>query len=135
MSFRRMLLGLRLGLKRSPLLQVGVLCGFWALGEAAVRRFALPVTGGILGLFAVLALLAAGWLRPASLRRGAHLLIAEMLLFFVPAVMAVLDHREFAGALGLKLFAVILAGTLSVMLATAFTVEACFRWGVRHGRH
>ena len=108
---------------------------FWALGEGLARMLDLPVPGGIVGMVAVLALLASGWLRPAALRRGAYWLLAEMLLFFVPAVMAVLDHHEFLGALGFKLAAVILVGTLTVMGVTALTVDACYRWRMRHVEH
>jgi len=33
------------------------------------------------------------------MKRGADWLIAEMLLFFVPAVLALLNHKEFIGLL------------------------------------
>ena len=126
---------LRIAVHRSRALQIGVLVLFWALGEGLARMLDLPVPGGIVGMAAVLALLASGWLRPAALRRGAYWLLAEMLLFFVPAVMAVLDHHEFLGALGFKLAAVILVGTLTVMGVTALTVDACYRWRMRHVEH
>jgi holin-like protein len=59
-----------------------------------------------------------------------------MLLFFVPAVMAVLDHHEFVGLLGLKIVAVILVGTVLVMGGTALTVDLCYRWRARReARH
>lgn len=129
---RLLLQHLRIAVHRSRALQIGVLVLFWALGEGLARALDLPVPGGIVGMGAVLALLASGWLRPAALRRGAYWLLAEMLLFFVPAVMAVLDHHEFVGALGVKLAAVILVGTLTVMGVTALTVDACYRWRMRH---
>jgi putative effector of murein hydrolase LrgA (UPF0299 family) len=46
-----------------------------------------------------------------SIRRGATWFISDMPLFFVPAVLAVLDHRELLGALGLKIVATILGST------------------------
>jgi holin-like protein len=73
-------------------------------------------------------------LHPASLRRGAAWLLAEMLLFFVPAVLALLDHRDLLGFLGLKILAAVLLGTLAVMVVTGLTVEACFRFEARRGR-
>ena len=132
MPLAKLLLTLRRTLQRSRWLQVAALGAFWALGEAFARRLALPVPGGILGLFAVLGLLASGWIQPSLVRRGARWLMAEMLLFFVPAVMALLDHRELVGLLGLKLLAVVLLGTLCVMCTTALTIETCFRWSMRH---
>ncbi|WP_112664300.1 CidA/LrgA family protein [Microvirga flavescens] len=126
---------IRFALHHSRVLQIAVIIGFWALGEGLVRRFDLPVPGGIIGMVLVLALLASGVISPLSMRRGAYWLLAEMLLFFVPAVMAVLDHHEFVGLLGLKLLAVIVIGTGLVMGGTALTVDLCYRWQVRHALH
>ena len=52
-------------------------------------------------------------------------------VWLVPAVMAVLDHHEFVGLLGLKIVAVILVGTVLVMGGTALTVDLCYRWRAR----
>ena len=125
---RNMLRTIRSIVHRSIVLQIAILGGFWALGEVAVRLTHLPLPGGVVGMVVVLALLASGRIRPAAVRRGATWLIAEMLLFFTPAVMAILDHRELMGLVGLKIFAVILAGTLLVMGGTALTVDLCYRW-------
>jgi len=65
------------------------------------------------------------------MKRGANWLLAEMLLFFVPAVLALLDHGELIGLLGLKIFAIILLSTTAVMCVTALTVDACYRWSER----
>lgn len=127
MFLRKMTLSLRLAARRSRLIQGGVLAAFWLAGEALVRLLKLPLPGGVLGLALVLLLLASGRLRAVSLRRGADWLLAEMLLFFVPAVLAVLDHREFLGLLGLKLLAAVLLGTLLVMSGTGLAVDLCCR--------
>ncbi len=135
-AFRRSAILFRSTLHRSGLMQIAVLALFWVLGEALVRFAHLPLPGGIVGMAVVLALLASGWIRPIAVRRGAYWLIAEMLLFFVPAVMAVLDHHEFVGLLGLKIVAVILVGTVLVMGGTALTVDLCYRWRARReGTH
>ena len=118
---------------RSPLLQVAMLLLFWVAGEAIAHTTGLPLPGGVIGMVLVLALLAAQRLRPASVRRGAQWLLGDMLLFFVPAVLAVLDHQELLGVLGLKLLAIILVGTAAVMATTALTVELCTR-ATAHGR-
>jgi len=127
MNPRKLLISSRLALRRSRILQGCALAAFWAMGEGIARATGLPVPGGIIGLGLVLLLFASGRVRTVSLRRGADWLLAEMLLFFVPAVLAVLDHREFLGLLGLKLLAVVLTGTLFVMGATGLTVDLCCR--------
>ena len=108
-------------------LQVLVIMVFWGVGEALVRVTRMPFPGSIAGLLALLALMGIGIVDVRDVERGAGLLLGEMLLFFVPAVVAVVDHPEWAGPLGLKLLVAILVGTLVVMLATGAVVEACFR--------
>jgi holin-like protein len=129
MSSKNLVLGARRLVHRSAVLQVGVLLLFWLAGEALVQRTGLPLPGGVVGMVLVLVLLAAQRLRPGTVRRGAQWLLGEMLLFFVPAVLAVVNHRELLGLVGLKLLAVILVGTAAVMAATALTVELCLRCG------
>ncbi|MGO4704338.1 CidA/LrgA family protein [Microvirga sp. 2MCAF38] len=129
---RKIPLLIRLALHRSRVMQVAAIIAFWAFGEGLVHALDMPIPGGIVGMALVLALLASGIISPLSVRRGAYWLLAEMLLFFVPAVMAVLDHHEFVGLLGLKLLAVIVVGTTLVMGGTALTVDLCYCWRVRH---
>lgn len=123
-------------LRESHLLQIGLIMAFWMAGESFSRTSGVPIPGSVIGLFLALALLAAGWIKPAAMRRGAQWLMAEMLLFFIPAVLTVLDYHELLGLLGLKILAVILAGTVVVMGATALAVELALRLStIRGGRN
>ncbi|MGV2907974.1 CidA/LrgA family protein [Achromobacter sp. AGC25] len=123
---------LRLALRRSRLLQIALIVLFALLGQVLAKALGLPVPGGVIGMALVLALLATRRLRVRNVHRGASWLLAEMLLFFVPAVMSLLDHREFLGMLGVKLLVVILLGTAMVMAGTALTIDLCYRWMNRH---
>lgn len=139
MTARHASILLRRRIQSSRLAQIATLVLFWLAGEVLVQALSLPVPGGVAGMLIVLALLASGRLHPLSMRRGSQWFLAEMLLFFVPAVLAVLDHQEFLGLLGLKILGVILAGTVVVMGATALAVDfgyrAMIRLEARHGRH
>ncbi|EJF89387.1 CidA/LrgA family protein [Bartonella tamiae] len=114
------------------LAQMAVIGVFWLLGESISRLFVLPIPGGIIGMGIVLLLLASGKLSLSSMKRGAEWLLAEMLLFFVPAVLALLNHKELIGFLGIKILVVILGGTLIVMSITALTIDLCYRWMIHH---
>ncbi|MDC7789234.1 CidA/LrgA family protein [Rhodoplanes sp. TEM] len=129
---RRLAVLSRRRVRRSRLLQIGVVAAFWLAGEALVRTTGLPVPGGIVGLALAFAALAARRLPVATMKRGADWFLAEMLLFFVPAVLVVLDHGELVGLLGVKILAVIVLSTAAVMGATALTVDLCYRWTERH---
>ncbi|ADP14083.1 LrgA family protein [Achromobacter xylosoxidans A8] len=132
MSRPRLIILLRSRLRRSRVLQICLLILFSLLGQALAQLLGLPVPGGVIGMALVLLLLATRRLRVRNVHRGASWLLGEMLLFFVPAVMSLLDHREFLGLLGLKLLAVILLGTALVMTGTALTIDLCYRWMNRH---
>lgn len=119
-------------LRGSRWLQVLVLIAIWYLAELLVHWLHVPISGGVAGLLLLLTLFATGLINPRNLRRGAMWFLAEMLLFFIPAVPALINHREFLGWLGIRVLIVILAGTLIVMVTTALVVELYFRWLTRH---
>ena len=117
-----------LWVSRHPMLQLVLMLAFWLAGEALVRALSLPLPGALVGLAAVLLLLATRRLSAPGLRRGAQWLLGDMLLFFVPAVLAVLEHREFLGLIGLKILCLIVLSTALVMVVTASVVDACCHW-------
>jgi holin-like protein len=103
--------------------QVGILIAAWWLADEAASALHLPFSGGVVGLFVLVALLLAGWVRPAAIDLGANWLLANMLLFFIPLVVSVVQFTQLLKTQGLMLFVNIGLGFASVMLATAFTVE------------
>jgi holin-like protein len=74
-----------------------------------------PVPGSILGMLIVFALLQAGVIRLEWIDAGAKWLLAEMLLFFIPAAVGVLPYKGLLLGNGLQIAAVILCSTLIVM--------------------
>jgi holin-like protein len=115
-------------LRGSRLLQVAIIIGLWWLCDYVVRGLSLAVPGAVLGMLTLLALFASGHLHARSLARGADWLLAEMLLFFVPAIMVLIDMPDMMGWLGIKLMFAVVVGASAVMLATAAAVHAFMRW-------
>lgn len=114
-------------------LQVAALTAFCLGCDRVAGALALPLPGSVLALGLLLVLLATRVVPLADLRRGADWLLAEMLLFFIPAVMAVSQHVALLRSEGVRIVAVILLSTLLVMTATAFLVDTVWRWH-RHAR-
>jgi holin-like protein len=112
----------------SRLIQIGLIVALWVVGEGIVRWTGFPAPGGVVGMLLALGLLATHRVSLFSMKRGAEWFLGEMLLFFIPAVLAVTDHHEFFGLLGLKVLAVIVASTIAVMGVTAVTIDLCYRW-------
>jgi holin-like protein len=111
------------------MVQVALLIGIWWACDVAVHLLHLPLSGGVLGLGVVLALLFSGVLRVDRVKLGAQLLLTEMILFFIPAVVAIVRYQDLLLQSGVKLMALIVIGNACVMFLTAFAVEAIVRRG------
>ncbi|WP_347904165.1 CidA/LrgA family protein [Pseudomonas purpurea] len=114
------------------LAELAVLLAIYECGCQLALWLPWPIPGGVVGLALLLLAFAFGWVKPAALQRGAGLLMAEMLLFFIPALMSLLDYGSLLREDGWRILLVIGVSTLTVMLVTAFTVELVCRWRLRH---
>lgn len=126
-------------MKRSTLQHLGrlvselsILLAIYLFGCQLASWLPWPIPGGVVGLALLLGAFALGWVKPAALQLGAGLLLAEMLLFFIPALMSLLDYGTLMRTEGWRIMLVIGVSTLLVMVVTAFTVELVFRWKLRH---
>ena len=111
--------------------ELAVLCALFLLGGQIASWLAWPIPGGVMGLALLLILFASGVLKPATLQLGAGWLMAEMLLFFIPALMSLLDYGALIREEGWRILLVIAVSTLMVMVVTAMTVELVCRWRLR----
>lgn len=112
---------------RGRWVQAGLLIGVWLAADAACLRLGLPLPGSVVGFFVVLLLLESRLLPCGLIERGADGLLDHLVLFFVPAMLALTGHPELVSFTGVKLLAAIVAGTVIVMCGTALVVEAGFR--------
>lgn len=103
------------------------LIAIYQVGCEIVLWLNLPIPGGVVGLGLLLVVFASGVLNPATLQTGAGLLLAEMLLFFIPPLMSLLDYGALVRHEGWRIMLVIGCSTLMVMLVTACTVEVVCR--------
>lgn len=117
-------------------LQVALLCGFWFVAEEISTRWLPQLPAGVLGMFLLLCGLLTRTLQLSWFKQGARWLLAEMLLFFIPAVIAVVKYPEMMRHQGLAILLVIVLSTLFVMAVTALAVDGVYRlellWRRRH---
>ncbi|KAF1010791.1 MAG: Holin-like protein CidA [Pseudomonas fluorescens] len=114
------------------LAELTILLAIYFLGCQLAVWLDWPIPGGVIGLGLLLLTFASGLVKPAALEMGAGVLMAEMLLFFIPALMSLLDYGGLVRHDGWRILLVIGFSTLTVMLVTAFTVELVCRWKLRH---
>ncbi|MDE1181201.1 CidA/LrgA family protein [Paraburkholderia sp.] len=108
-------------------IQSAALCAIWVAADFIVRRFGLPVPGGVIGLIALLAALFCGGVTTRWIKAGADWMLSDMLLFFIPAAVAVVQYGGLFREDGWRLALVVIAGTLMVMVAVAVAVEQAAR--------
>ncbi|SIS94668.1 CidA/LrgA family protein [Alicyclobacillus vulcanalis] len=107
--------------------QIAALYGLAALGNVVSAKLHLPVPGSIIGVVVLFGLLRSGLVKVEWIERGADLLIGELLLFFIPSSVGVIAYAHLFRQDGLKLLAVVAAGTVLVMLVTGSVAEVMWR--------
>lgn len=109
-------------------LQLAIIGAVWGVSDLIVRFTHLPISSGVLGLFLMLALLGLGIIRPGMVDRGAKWALGELVFFFIPIMVSVLQYQDLLMSEGWQLILTIAVGTALVMISTALTLDFCYHW-------
>ncbi|MDI4645273.1 CidA/LrgA family protein [Cohnella hashimotonis] len=104
-------------------LQVGFFIALSRMSDLAAEAVRLPIPGSILGLVALFALLELKIVKLAWVELGAEWLVAQMLLFFVPATVGIVRYKPLIVHSGAAILATILLSTAIVMAIAGFAGE------------
>jgi holin-like protein len=115
--------------------QVGLYAGVFVFAEYLVNWLHLPLPANLVGMMLMLTLIVCRVIPLNWVRAGASWLLAEMLLFFVPAVVAVVNYAQLLMVDGWRIFAVIALSTLMVLGATAWVVDKVYRFEISRLKH
>jgi holin-like protein len=107
--------------------QIGVLFLASSAGTFLADHFHLKVPGSMLGMALVFVLLRLKVLRLDWLEKGANWLLGELLLFFIPAAVGIIQYRQVMMADGSRIMLVIAVSTLAVMICTGLLAEFVIR--------
>ncbi|TXZ06513.1 CidA/LrgA family protein [Vibrio mimicus] len=108
-------------------IQVAALSLIWFFSDWLVNQFHLPLPANLTGMLILLLLVMLKVVNVEWFRRGASWLLAEMLLFFVPAVVAVVNYQDLMRQEGMKIGVVLVASTILVIASTAWIVDKMHR--------
>lgn len=97
------------------LVQIAILIGFQQLGEWISQLFQFPIPGSVIGLVGLFLCLKWKWIRLEWIERGASLMIGELMLFFIPAAVGVIQYKELILQSGLQMLVFIIVSTLLMM--------------------
>ncbi len=93
------------------------------VGNSIARILHLPIPGSIIGLVLLFLLLQFHIIKLEWIELGAGLLLSELLLFFIPSAIGVIDYDALFGVQGMKVVLVIVVSAIVVMLVTGYTAQ------------
>jgi len=99
--------------------------------ERLVVLLHLPLPANIVGMLMLLLLIVFKVLPLSWVKAGSRWLLAEMLLFFVPAVVAVVNYTQLLMVEGWRILLVITVSTVLTLGATALVVDRVYRFEQR----
>ena len=114
--------------------QVVLYAGLFIFAQQLVARWHIPLPANLVGMLLLLALIVCRVVPLNWVRAGSRWLLAEMLLFFVPAVVAVVNYPHLMMVDGWRIVLVIALSTLLVLGATAWVVDKVYRFEVDRER-
>ena len=114
----------------SLLLQLGFYIGLFIACDRLVSWLHLPLPANIVGMLLLLALIVTRIVPLNWVKAGSRWLLAEMLLFFIPAVVAVVNYGDLLRVDGWRICVVIGVSTLLVLASTAWVVDRLYQYEV-----
>ncbi|NNP70005.1 CidA/LrgA family protein [Acinetobacter sp. Ac_5812] len=103
--------------------QILILAAFWLAGYVLNQKLGIPISAGILGMFLLLFSLFLKVIKMDQVAMGATFVLGELLLFFVPVVVAVVQYKSLFMTEGWQIVLSIAIGTILVMLSTCLTIH------------
>ena len=110
--------------------QVLLYAGLFVFAEYLVGWLHLPLPANIVGMLLLLALIVTRVVPLNWVKAGSRWLLAEMLLFFIPAVVAVVNYGDLLRVDGWRICVVIGVSTLLVLASTAWVVDRLYHYEV-----
>ena len=109
-------------------LQLVLYVGLFIASDKLVGWLHLPLPANLVGMLLLLVLIMTRVIPLRWVKAGANWLLAEMLLFFVPAVVAVVNYSDLLRSEGWRICLVIGISTLLVLAATSLVVDRVYRF-------
>jgi len=112
-------------------IQVVLYAALYLVADRLVTLLHLPLPANVVGMFMLLLLIMSGILPLKWVKAGSRWRLAEMLLFFVPAVVAVVNYTSLLMVEGWKIFLVIAVSTTLTLGITSLVVDRIYRLELR----
>ncbi len=104
------------------------------IGNIITDVFYLPIPGALTGMLLLWGLFETGILKVEWFDQGATILISELLLFFIPSAIGIMQYNQLFSMTGLLLFGVVvfsIAVVLAVVLGSTWGLTKMKRKGYK----
>lgn len=106
--------------------QIAFIHLFLFLGMGIKMVVSVPLPASMIGLIFLFIGLQLGWIKLKWVEQGAAWLLAELLLFFIPSAVGIVNYEEIFNMKGVETVLLIAVSTFIVMGATGFTAEKIY---------
>lgn len=96
---------------------------FFMLGNLLVKIIGINFPGSIVGMGILLIALYSNLVKLEWVEEGAKWLLAELLLFFIPSAVGLVQYPELIGWSGVGILVVIFISTIAVMVLTGWIAD------------
>lgn len=97
--------------------QVLFLSFIGVVGNFLQQWLNLPLPGTLVGMLLLFVLLLTGVVKLDHVEQGAAILISELLLFFIPSAIGVIQYTQLFGSTGAMLLGVIVTSIVTLLLS------------------
>ncbi len=97
------------------------------VSDVIVAKLYLPVSGSVVGIMLLFGLLQIKAIRMEWIELGSKWLLAEMLLFFIPAAVGITKYKSLILHSGMVIFITIFCSTILVMVLAGILGERMVR--------
>ncbi|HEY4389862.1 MAG TPA: CidA/LrgA family holin-like protein [Paenibacillus sp.] len=105
------------------ILQIAVLFFISLAMNYIVKWLHLPIPGTILGIIVLFILLKTNVIKLSWIEQGANWLLAELLLFFIPAAVGVMNYMSLLEQDGIRILLVVISSTVIVMASSGLVAS------------
>ncbi|MBK4715960.1 MULTISPECIES: CidA/LrgA family protein [Tenebrionibacter/Tenebrionicola group] len=112
-------------------LQLIIYIVIFIIAGQLVDYFSIPLPANIIGMLLLFIMIITGLLPVKFVKQGATFLLSEMLLFFVPAVVAIINYFDILEKEGIRIIAVIALSTIIVLATTAWVVDKLYNYELK----
>src|SRR5699024_8575014 len=93
------------------------------LGNWIQDTFSLVIPGSVIGMIILFILLLTNLIKVSWIKEGATFVVNNLVLFFIPATVGIINYFEFFKGKGFLLIVIVLFSTLLVMISSGVTSQ------------